>query len=61
MYNAVMPKSSHMLWLAIGAEPALGPLGEQSIAQVGRWGQLPPGSVTTKTPPLFPRLPEEEE
>lgn len=59
LYNAVMPKSSQQLWFALGAEPTLGPLASQKVSQAGRWGQLPPGALTTKTEPLFPRLPEE--
>jgi methionyl-tRNA synthetase len=37
----------------------LGPLAAQSLADAGRWGQLPPGSTLTKGDSLFPRLPDD--
>jgi methionyl-tRNA synthetase len=55
LHNAVMPKTSAALWAALGAD-AVGPLAEQRIADVARWGQLPAGAVLTKGAALFPRL-----
>ena len=37
---------------------ALGDIGKQQISKVADWGQLPAGSVVTKTEVLFPRLEE---
>jgi methionyl-tRNA synthetase len=56
LLNPVMPKSSAALWTSLGAEPALGPLADQRIADVATWGALPAGSTITKMPSLFPRI-----
>jgi methionyl-tRNA synthetase len=56
LLNPVMPKSSAALWTSLGAEPALGPLADQRIADVATWGALPAGSTITKVPSLFPRI-----
>ncbi|MGH3447816.1 MAG: class I tRNA ligase family protein, partial [Nocardioidaceae bacterium] len=55
LHNPVMPTTSAALWEALGADQ-LGPLAEQRVQDVGRWGQLPPGVSLTKGPALFPRL-----
>jgi methionyl-tRNA synthetase len=55
LYHAVMPATTQILWESIGG-PKIGPIGEQRVADVARWGQLPPGAPVTKTAPLFPRL-----
>ncbi|MHB1212435.1 MAG: methionine--tRNA ligase [Candidatus Nanopelagicales bacterium] len=60
LYNPVMPKAMASLWEQLGAHAALGPLAEQRIADVGRWGQLPSGTTVTKGAALFPRLDEVE-
>ena len=54
LLNPVMPKSSAALWTSLGAEPALGPLADQRIADVATWGALPEGTTITKVPSLFP-------
>jgi methionyl-tRNA synthetase len=51
-----MPKSSAALWSSLGAEPALGALADQHVADVAAWGVLPAGSTITKVPSLFPRI-----
>ena len=56
LYNPVMPKAMSGLWGRLGANPHLGPIGENSIASAGRWGALPPGSLVLKGDGLFPRL-----
>ena len=56
LLNPVMPKSSAALWSALGAEGALGALGDQRIDAVAAWGQLPAGTTVTKPPSLFPRI-----
>ena len=58
LHNSVMPKASALLWDALGAQ-ALGAVGDQRMAEVARWGQLPPGVRLTKGASLFPRLPDD--
>jgi methionyl-tRNA synthetase len=57
----VTPKAAAALWDSLGAEPALGPLAAQRVADAGRFGQLPPGTVVTKGASLFPRIEEPAE
>ena len=59
LHNSVMPRAMRRLWDSIGAAEGLGPIGEQRIEDVSRWGQLPPGVRVTKGAALFPRLVEE--
>jgi len=59
LYNPVMPKAMSSLWSQLGAEVELGALAAQRVSEVGRWGQLPPGSTITKGDALFPRLSDE--
>jgi len=59
LHNAVMPGAMGTLWESIGAAEGLGPIGDQPIEDVSRWGQLPAGVTVTKGAALFPRLPEE--
>jgi methionyl-tRNA synthetase len=59
LHNAVMPRAMCTMWESIGAAQGMGPIGEQAIGDVARWGQLPPGVRVTKGAPLFPRLAEE--
>jgi len=56
LYNPVMPKAMQSLWEQLGAQGELGPLAEQRVGNVARWGQLPSGTVVTKGASLFPRL-----
>ena len=58
LLNAVMPRACAKLWASLGAEPALGPLADQRIDSVARWGQLPAEARVTKGEVLFPRLEE---
>ena len=60
LLNSVMPKSCALLWESLGASDAIGPLAEQRIDDVARWGQLPGGAVVTKGEILFPRLEDPE-
>ncbi len=55
LHHAVMPKTSAALWQALGAD-VVGPLADQRIDDVARWGQLPAGAILTKGAALFPRL-----
>ncbi len=59
LHNSVMPRAMSTMWAAIGAAEGLGPIGEQRVEDVSRWGQLPAGVRVTKGAALFPRLPEE--
>jgi methionyl-tRNA synthetase len=54
----VTPKAAEALWESLGAEPVLGPLAAQQVADAGRFGQLPAGPVVTKGASLFPRIEE---
>ena len=56
LLNPVMPTTCEILWQSLGANEKLGAIGNQPIAKVATWGQLPAGSTVTKTPVLFPRL-----
>jgi methionyl-tRNA synthetase len=58
LYNPVMPKAMSSLWEQLGAEAVLGPIADQRVSDVGRWGQLPPGTRVVKGQSLFPRLEE---
>jgi methionyl-tRNA synthetase len=58
LYHPLMPKAMASLWQQLGAEPQLGPIGEQPIGDVARWGQLPRGAAVAKGESLFPRLEE---
>ena len=58
LYNPLMPRTMASLWQQLGAEAALGPINEQRVGDVARWGQLPPGAAVTKGESLFPRLEE---
>jgi methionyl-tRNA synthetase len=51
-----MPATTEILWQSLGAESALGAIGDQKVSQIAQWGQLPQGATVTKTPVLFPRL-----
>jgi len=55
-----MPKAMRNMWVAIGAQEALGDIANQDVTQAGRWGQLPAGITVTKGASLFPRLMDPE-
>ncbi len=59
LLSPVLPKSSAKLWTALGAEEALGLLGDQPIRAAGDWGQLPSGARVRPLEPLFPRIEQE--
>ncbi len=56
LLNPVMPKACAALWDSLGAQPVLGDLAAQPVADASRWGQLPAGLTVTKGAVLFPRL-----
>ena len=61
LHHAVMPKATASLWEQLGADVALGPIDQQNVTDVARWGQLPAGTPITKGAILFPRLEETAE
>lgn len=56
LLNSVMPATCEILWDSLGANESIGKLADQRISEVAEWGQLPAGSVVTKSAVLFPRL-----
>ena len=58
LHHAVMPATTASIWDQLGAEPGLGPIGEQNVLTADTWGQLVPGATVTKGAILFPRLEE---
>jgi methionyl-tRNA synthetase len=56
LLNSVMPATCEILWESLGANKSIGALKDQHIGDVAKWGQLPAGSVVTKSASLFPRL-----
>ena len=56
LLHPVMPATTEILWESLGANAAIGSLDAQTISNVAKWGQLPQGTIVTKTPVLFPRL-----
>lgn len=56
LFNSVMPATCEMLWESLGANKSIGALKDQRIDFVSKWGQLPAGSLVTKSASLFPRL-----
>ena len=56
LLNPVMPATCEILWKSLGANESIGALADQEIGSVHKWGQLPAGSLVTKSAVLFPRL-----
>ena len=56
LLNPVLPRVSGLLWDSLGAQPALGALADQRVADAAGWGLLPAGVTVTKGEILFPRL-----
>jgi methionyl-tRNA synthetase len=56
LLHPIMPATTEILWESLGANQSIGALAAQEISKVSTWGQLPLGSIVTKTPVLFPRL-----
>ncbi|MFL6139574.1 MAG: methionine--tRNA ligase [Frankiaceae bacterium] len=59
LLHPVMPRSTQVLWSALGADGMLGVIGDQRVQEAGDWGQLQAGMHVTKCPALFPRVEEE--
>ncbi|MDO4241989.1 MAG: methionine--tRNA ligase [Microbacteriaceae bacterium] len=59
LLHPVIPVATAKLWQALGAENALGELGQQPIREAGRWGKLPVGTPQEALEPLFPRVEQE--
>ncbi len=60
LLHPIMPISTEVLWVSLGAAESLGKLSEQKIGEVANWGQLRPGTIISKGAILFPRLPDVE-
>ena len=60
LLHPVMPATTETLWESLGANVTIGSLADQEISKVAQWGQLPEGTIVTKTPVLFPRLETKE-
>ena len=60
LYHPLMPTTMSSLWQQLGADAAIGPIADQRVADISRWGQLPAGATITKGAALFPRLEEAE-
>jgi methionyl-tRNA synthetase len=60
LLHPVMPATTEILWESLGANATIGALAAQQISKVAQWGQLPEGTLVTKTPVLFPRLETKE-
>jgi methionyl-tRNA synthetase len=60
LFYPVMPATAEILWDSLGANLKIGAIGKQKISEVANWGQLPEGTLVTKTPVLFPRLETKE-
>ena len=54
----IMPGAAERLWEQLGIQE---PLGHQLLPQASEWGQLQPGTRTTKAGSLFPRVDPAEE
>ena len=61
LLHPVMPETTEILWESLGALVTLGPIENQKIADVAKWGVLPSGSKVIKGAVLFPRLEEKIE
>jgi methionyl-tRNA synthetase len=56
LLSPVIPIATQKLWVALGAQDALGPLTEQPLRQAGQWGRLPEGTPQQPLDGLFPRI-----
>ena len=56
LLHPIMPATTEILWQSLGAHESIGSINEQLVSGVATWGQLPTGSIVTKSPVLFPRL-----
>ncbi|MBO1752009.1 methionine--tRNA ligase [Actinotalea sp. BY-33] len=59
LLHPVTPRAAAALWDSLGAEPTLGALADQQVAEAATFGRLVPGTVVTKGPSLFPRIEEQ--
>ncbi|TQJ31619.1 methionine--tRNA ligase [Microbacterium sp. SLBN-146] len=56
LLSPVMPVATEKLWVALGADVALGMIADQPLREAGRWGILAPGTSVNALAPLFPRV-----
>ncbi len=56
LLSPVLPTATGKLWIALGADTALGALVDQPLRAAGEWGRLPAGTTVSPLAPLFPRI-----
>ncbi|BDV31134.1 methionine--tRNA ligase [Microbacterium terricola] len=56
LLSPVIPAATAKLWVALGADGALGALVDQPLREAGAWGLLPAGTTVQQLAPLFPRV-----
>ncbi|NLA64995.1 MAG: methionine--tRNA ligase [Leucobacter sp.] len=61
LLHPVIPLATQKLWVALGAEQALGELSSRPLREAGAWGQLPAGTELQSLEVLFPRVEAEEQ
>jgi len=61
LLHPVIPAATQKLWVALGAEDALGALGERPLRAAGTWGRLAAGTPLQPLGVLFPRIESEAE
>ena len=61
LLHPVIPLATQKLWVALGAEQALGALDAQPLRSAGGWGRLPAGTLQLPLGVLFPRIEAEGE
>lgn len=59
LLSPFIPESAKKLWVALGAENALGSLEAQPLRNAGNWGRLAPGTKQERLEVLFPRVEQE--
>ncbi|MCA0379866.1 MAG: methionine--tRNA ligase [Actinobacteria bacterium] len=60
LLHPVIPLATQKLWVALGAEEALGALADQPLRAAGNWNRLPAGTPQQPLAVLFPRIETDE-
>ncbi len=61
LLHPVIPLATQKLWVALGAEQALGALDARPLRSAGEWGRLPAGTPQQPLDVLFPRIADANE
>ncbi|MEB4615655.1 methionine--tRNA ligase [Leucobacter sp. M11] len=56
LLSPVLTEATQKLWVALGADVALGELRAQNLREAGAWGLLPAGTKLGQLDALFPRI-----